>query len=81
MANKIEITIDVIVHATEDIQKLFQAFEEKFGLKESDLNGHLENSNEGKADTSNADSTDLAARDYQLYEALNLLKAIVIVQK
>ena len=50
-------------------------------LKESDLNGHLENSNEGKADTSNADSTDLAARDYQLYEALNLLKAIVIVQK
>ena len=28
MNTKIEITIDVIVHATEDISKIFQAFEE-----------------------------------------------------
>ena len=28
MVNKIEITIDVIVHATEDISKIFQAFED-----------------------------------------------------
>ncbi len=37
MTNKVEITIDVIVHATEDIQKMFQAFEKKFGLKEKDF--------------------------------------------
>ncbi len=48
MANKIEITIDVIVHATEDISKIFQAFENILNLKEADfviakVEGHYEN--------------------------------------
>ena len=33
MIDKIEVTIDVIVHATEDISKIFQAFEEMLELK------------------------------------------------
>ena len=49
-------------------------------LKESDLSGHLENGDDMK-DVEAAGVDNLAARDYQLYEALNLLKAIVIVQK
>ena len=36
MVDKIEITIDVIVHATEDISKIFQPFEEIFELKEEE---------------------------------------------
>ncbi|MCP4598766.1 S41 family peptidase [Neptuniibacter sp.] len=48
-------------------------------LKESDLSGHLDN---GKKKVSKKGRvSNLAVRDYQLYEALNLLKAIVIVQK
>ena len=48
MVNKIEITIDVIVHATEDITKIFQAFEDILNLKEGDfvieeVEGHYEN--------------------------------------
>ena len=48
MVNKIEITIDVIVHATEDISKIFQAFEDILNLKEEDfvieeIEGHYEN--------------------------------------
>ena len=48
MADKIEITVDIIVHATEDIQKLFHTFEKIFGLKEDDFTieeavGHYEN--------------------------------------
>ena len=48
MIDKIEITIDVIVHATEDISKLFQSFEEILGMKEDDFIveetvGHYEN--------------------------------------
>ena len=34
MANKIEITIDVIIHATEDITKIFQKFKEILELNE-----------------------------------------------
>lgn len=48
MISKIEVTIDVIVHATEDISKIFQSFndvldiqEEEFTLKE--VEGHYEN--------------------------------------
>jgi len=58
--------------------------------KESDLNGHLDNPNgsdSAKEETStNEDDTDvveekpLSERDYQLYEALNLLKGIAIAQ-
>ena len=48
MAHKIEITIDVIVHATEDISKIFQSFEGILNLKEDDftleeVEGHYEN--------------------------------------
>ena len=48
MNNKIEVTIDVIVHATEDISKIFQAFEDMLELKEEDFTinettGHFEN--------------------------------------
>ncbi|MCE2615186.1 MAG: exosome protein [Nitrosopumilus sp. (ex Thoosa mismalolli)] len=48
MIDKIEITIDVIVHATEDIKKIFQAFEEILELNEGDFSiqkttGHFDN--------------------------------------
>ena len=48
MADKIEITIDVIVHATEDIKKIFLAFEEMFEINKDCFNiqkttGHFEN--------------------------------------
>ena len=48
MVDKIEITIDVIVHATEDISKIFQSFEEILDVKEKDFTieetmGHYEN--------------------------------------
>jgi hypothetical protein len=48
MIDKIEVTIDVIVHATEDISKIFQAFEEFLELEEKDFTinetvGHFEN--------------------------------------
>ena len=47
MIDKIEVTIDVIVHATEDISKIFQSFEildlqeEDFSINET--TGHFEN--------------------------------------
>jgi len=45
---KLEITIDVIVHATEDLVKFFESFNEMFGLEEkafsiSHVSGHFEN--------------------------------------
>ena len=48
MIDKIEITIDVIVHATEDIKKIFLAFEEMLELNEDDFSiqkttGHFDN--------------------------------------
>ena len=48
MIDKIEVTIDVIVHATEDVSKIFQSFEDVLGLKEEDFTveetmGHYEN--------------------------------------
>ena len=48
MIEKLEVTIDVIVHATEDVSKFFEAFEEMFGLMEDDfsiqnITGHFEN--------------------------------------
>ena len=48
MVHKIEIAIDVIVHATEDISKIFQSFEDVLNLKEDDftleeIEGHYEN--------------------------------------
>ena len=48
MNPKIEVTIDVIVHATEDITKIFDAFEELFQIKQKKFNiqnlkGHFDN--------------------------------------
>jgi len=48
MINKIEVTIDVIVHATEDISKIFQSFNEVLEVKEEDFTiiettGYFEN--------------------------------------
>lgn len=48
MPDKIEVTIDVIVHATEDVSKILQAFEEVLELKEEDFSlqettGHFDN--------------------------------------
>ena len=48
MISKIEVTIDVIVHATADISKIFQSFEDVLEIKEEDftieeVNGHYEN--------------------------------------
>jgi RNA binding exosome subunit len=48
MVHKIEITVDVIVHATEDISKIFQSFEDILDIKEEDFTieeteGHYEN--------------------------------------
>ena len=48
MVHKIEITIDVIVHATEDMAKIFQSFEYVLEVTEEDFTieeteGHYEN--------------------------------------
>jgi RNA binding exosome subunit len=48
MVHKIEITIDVIVHATEDISKILQSFDEILEIKEEEFTsiettGYFEN--------------------------------------
>ena len=48
MISKIDVMIDVIVHTTEDISKIFQSFEDVLELKEEDFTihetvGHFEN--------------------------------------
>jgi RNA-binding protein len=48
MNNKLEVTIEIIVHATEDLKTIFDAFEKLFGIKEEvfskkNLSGHFEN--------------------------------------
>lgn len=48
MVNKLEVTIDVIIHATEDVLKFLKSFEQMFELKEEDFSvnqttGHFEN--------------------------------------
>ena len=55
-------------------------------LKEADLSRHLDNGKGGKKgktadDDEDDDSKSLAADDYMLYEALNLLKGLVILQE
>jgi RNA binding exosome subunit len=45
---KLELTIDVIIHATEDVKKFLDAFREMFGLEEDDftishVTGHYDN--------------------------------------
>ena len=48
MIHKIEITIDVIIHATEDISKILQSFDEVLEIKEEEFTsiettGYFEN--------------------------------------
>ena len=48
MSNKTEVTIDVIIHATEDIKKYYDAFEKIFNLDQKkfsvqNLSGHFDN--------------------------------------
>lgn len=48
MAEKIEISIEIIVHATEDVKKILESFSEMFGVSWEDfsrqnLTGHFEN--------------------------------------
>jgi carboxyl-terminal processing protease len=52
-------------------------------LSEADLSGHLDNGNgsDGGKDDDEADNGDLAQSDYQLYEALNMLKGLSILQE
>ena len=45
---KLEVTIDVIIHATEDIEKFYESFSEMFGLEKdifsvSQVIGHFDN--------------------------------------
>ena len=45
---KLEVTIDVIIHATEDIEKFYECFREMFGLEKevfsiSQVIGHFDN--------------------------------------
>ncbi|HFD88120.1 MAG TPA: S41 family peptidase, partial [Gammaproteobacteria bacterium] len=55
-------------------------------IKEANLSGHLDNdngNNNNKTDdkSNNNEETPLAQKDYQLYEALNLLKGLEILQR
>ena len=48
MANKLQVTIEVIIHATEDISKFITCFEEFFSLEQErfsiqNLTGHYDN--------------------------------------
>jgi RNA-binding protein len=47
MVNKLEVSIDVIIHATEDISKFLKIFEDMFELKDkfviNQATGHFEN--------------------------------------
>ncbi|MFA7592567.1 MAG: S41 family peptidase [Thiohalobacteraceae bacterium] len=75
----------------EDVQ--VAAVEQPFEtIKEADLSRHLENGKEKKMDTAgkkpqagkedgDAEAESLARTDYQLYEALNLLKGLAIQQE
>ena len=48
------------------------------GIKEADLSGHLENKSKAPAKESKSAKLDTGGDDYQLQEALNLLKGIAI---
>ena len=64
--------------------KLAQADSDSLSpVRESDLNRHLlniESSDNNKDSSKSSDDTNLASKDYQLYEALNLLKGLYILQ-
>ena len=49
-------------------------------VKESNLTGHLDNPNIKQSANTSATKKSLASRDYQLFEALNLLKGLNLLQ-
>ncbi len=75
---------DVTVH-----QLKVSDIEEVFSISEASLAGHLTNGDSDMTDTAESaensedgeDREPLVIRDYQLYEALNMLKGMVIVSK
>jgi len=75
------ITPDIEVH-----QGKFSVEDESKYYKEADLSGHLENPNE-KSETADEDketqteTQDLTAKDYQLYQALTMLKGMRILSR
>ena len=82
------ITPDIIIDKVK-ISKIEEAFDAR--VKEADLRGHLENSQEEapvtegdeelKKDMPEEETVPLASRDYELYEALNVLKGLAIIKK
>lgn len=62
-------------------QRRFQEQEKSYGrITENDLPGHLENENTPR-DTRYDEQRELLAKDYQLSEAFNLLKGLVLYQR
>ncbi|WP_028303657.1 S41 family peptidase [Oceanospirillum maris] len=55
--------------------------EAKLQIKEADLSGHLESGQEDSNGKAQAPQDSLAESDYQLFEALSLLKGLHILQK
>ena len=82
------ITPDIIIDKVK-----ISMIEEAFGtsVKEADLIGHLDNGQaeapvtegdeELKKDISEEETVPLSSRDYELYEALNVLKGLAIIKK
>ena len=51
-------------------------------IRESDLSGHLENADgDEQSEAADEEEIPLAQSDYELYEALNLLKGMVLLSK
>jgi len=82
------ITPDIIIDKVK-ISKIEETFNTR--VKEADLKGHLENGQEEapvtegdeelKKDISEEETVPLSSRDYELYEALNVLKGLAIIKK
>ncbi|QMU53882.1 MAG: exosome protein [Nitrosopumilus sp.] len=84
MVDKIEITVNVIVHATEDISKIFQSLEKNLKLKEEDFTaeestGHYEN----PIVTLNAKSVKKQAQDFmhKLLESLSTEQTYHLIEE
>ena len=83
------ITPDIVIDKVK-ISKIEEAF--GTSVKEADLIGHLDNGQEEapvtdgdneelKKDISEEETVPLSSRDYELYEALNVLKGLAIIKK
>lgn len=72
------ITPDIQVDTT----RITSNSEQTLRIKESNLKGHLSNGDEKhEVNNNSADKIALAEKDFQLYEALNLLKGLHIINK